>query len=408
MSGLSVSEPRISVSSRPRARSMRSVKTWPRSGSTPSWASSIAAKAKLRPFVGFASDRHRFRGAQKITRALRHDPLLAGNERNLAGALQGNDTVVNLAGEQAQREADDARRMGAHALDRQIGLAGVGWTKDGPDKAVTRGGHGANLAQAPRSASGRLIYLTLTLFNHDNGNRGEGVARGRFLGHRGPCRWTCVQSGGTREGLLWPAPARPPSAAAASAFATSTLSSIWARRGSRGAGGAGWRRFGLLCASVAFIAPTPFEPLPAAPADQVGAAEAIQFRDIAIAPIGAGSRTGGRMAPGTLVEPLTSAPDRPNIELFAKLGGGDSVASMLARSGVSYAEAGEAARLIGSAVPGGVIPGTSFSIRLGRRSPSGVRPIERIALRAGLDLNLTLTRRGRRLQPHHQPHRGRQ
>jgi len=147
----------------------------------------------------------------------------------------------------------------------------------------------------------------------------------------------------------------------------------------------------LLCATVAFIAPTPFEALPAAPADKVGAAEAIQYRDIAIAPLGAGSRTGGRMAANALVEPLTTAPDRPNIELFAKLGNGDSVANMLARAGVSYSEAGEAARLIGSAVPGGVIPGTSFSIKLGRRSPSGVRPIERIALRAGLDLNVALT-----------------
>ena len=46
ISGFNVAEPRISVSSRPRARSIRSVKTWPRSGSLPSWASSIAAKAK--------------------------------------------------------------------------------------------------------------------------------------------------------------------------------------------------------------------------------------------------------------------------------------------------------------------------------------------------------------------------
>jgi murein DD-endopeptidase MepM/ murein hydrolase activator NlpD len=147
----------------------------------------------------------------------------------------------------------------------------------------------------------------------------------------------------------------------------------------------------VLCATVAFIAPTPFDPLPAAPAEKVGPAEAMQYRDIAIAPLGAGSRTGGRMAANALVEPLASAPDRPIIELFAKLGEGDNVANMLARSGVSYAEAGEAARLIASAVPGGVIPGTSFSIKLGRRSPSGVRPIERIALRAGLDLNVALT-----------------
>jgi len=147
----------------------------------------------------------------------------------------------------------------------------------------------------------------------------------------------------------------------------------------------------LLCATVAFIAPAPFEALPAAPAHQVGSAEAAQYRDIAISPLGAGSRTGGRMAANTLVEPLAQAPDRPNIELFAKLGSGDSVAGLLVRSGVSYAEASHAARLIASAVPGGVIPGTSFSILLGRRSPSGVRPIERIALRAGLDLNVALT-----------------
>lgn len=147
----------------------------------------------------------------------------------------------------------------------------------------------------------------------------------------------------------------------------------------------------LLCATVAFIAPAPFEAVPTAPADQVGAVEAIQYRDIAISPLGAGARTGGRMAANALVEPLSQAPDRPNIELFAKLGGGDSVANMLARSGVAYAEAGEAARLIASAVSGGVISGTSFSIKLGRRSPSGVRPIERIALRAGLDLNVILT-----------------
>jgi len=122
-----------------------------------------------------------------------------------------------------------------------------------------------------------------------------------------------------------------------------------------------------------------------------GAAEAIQFRETAIAPLGAGSRTGGRMAANALVEPLTQAPDRPTIELFAKLGAGDTIANLLARSGVGYAEAGEAARLIGSAAPGGIAQGTSLSIRLGRRSPSGVRPVERIALRVGLDLNLAVT-----------------
>ncbi len=43
--GLSASEPRIIVSSRPRRRSSRSVKTCPRSGSVPSCASSSPTKA---------------------------------------------------------------------------------------------------------------------------------------------------------------------------------------------------------------------------------------------------------------------------------------------------------------------------------------------------------------------------
>ena len=145
-----------------------------------------------------------------------------------------------------------------------------------------------------------------------------------------------------------------------------------------------------LFALLALIAPMPFAPLPAANAGQVGLDEAEQFRGIAISPLGDGSETGVRMAANGLVEPLAEAPDRPFIELFARLGSGDSIARLLNRSGVGYAEAGEAARLIAS-VPGGIRPGTSLSIKLGRREPSGIRPIERIAFRAGLERDVTLT-----------------
>jgi murein DD-endopeptidase MepM/ murein hydrolase activator NlpD len=145
-----------------------------------------------------------------------------------------------------------------------------------------------------------------------------------------------------------------------------------------------------LCATLALIAPVPFERLPAAPADRIGPTEAEEIQEMAISPLGSGSRTGGRMTANALVEPLTFVPDRPSIELFARLGSGDSVADLLARSGASYAEAAEAERLIASAVPGGVAPGANFSIRLGRKSPGGARPIERIALRAGLDRNVLL------------------
>ncbi|HEY0628332.1 MAG TPA: M23 family metallopeptidase [Sphingomicrobium sp.] len=145
-----------------------------------------------------------------------------------------------------------------------------------------------------------------------------------------------------------------------------------------------------LCALVAFLAPAPFEPL-IPMADRIGSSEAERYGELAVSPIAQGSTTGVRMAANALVEPLAEAPDRPFVELFAKLSRGDSVARLLVRSGVSYAEAAAAARVIATAVPRGVAPGTSLELKLGRRAPSGVRPIERIAFRAGLDLNVTLT-----------------
>lgn len=147
----------------------------------------------------------------------------------------------------------------------------------------------------------------------------------------------------------------------------------------------------LMVAAMASIAPRPFEPLPATPSDRVSAGEAEQYREMTIAPLGAGSGTGGRMAANAMVEPLAYAPDRPSMELFARLGSGDGIAKMLVRTGASYSDADEAARTIKSALPNGIAAGTSIAIKLGRRSPSGIRPIERMAFRAGLDLNVVLS-----------------
>src|SRR4029453_5358443 len=101
-----------------------------------------------------------------------------------------------------------------------------------------------------------------------------------------------------------------------------------------------------LCALVAFLAPAPFEALPAMPANRIEAPEAEQFREIAISTLASGSETGVRMDASALVEPLAAAPDRPFIELFARLGSGDSVAQLLSRSDVGYADAGEDARVV--------------------------------------------------------------
>ena len=100
--GRMVAAPSTSVSSRPRRLSMRSVKTWPRSRSAPSWISSIATNATSRS-RGIAStvetQKRGFGGlifSSPVTSAtvLRADALDA--------------LVVDLAREQPQRQADDA------------------------------------------------------------------------------------------------------------------------------------------------------------------------------------------------------------------------------------------------------------------------------------------------------------
>ena len=68
-------------------------------------------------------------------------------------ALHRDDPVVDLARQQPQRKADDARRMAAHPLDREVGLAGVGGPENGPDRCVgTRAPSITNVAARAPSA----------------------------------------------------------------------------------------------------------------------------------------------------------------------------------------------------------------------------------------------------------------
>jgi len=161
-----------------------------------------------------------------------------------------------------------------------------------------------------------------------------------------------------------------------------------------------WRglgTLGALCLGVAMLAPG-FAPLPGGRAEPLGEAEFDQLQALAITPLANGARTGRRMAETNLVEPLSSAPERPRIELFAKLGQNDSMVRLLGRSGASYADAAQAGALIAAAAPGGIAPDTSVAITLGRRVGGGSRPIERLALRASLDLKIALVRDGAALR----------
>jgi murein DD-endopeptidase MepM/ murein hydrolase activator NlpD len=115
-----------------------------------------------------------------------------------------------------------------------------------------------------------------------------------------------------------------------------------------------------------------------------------QWQALGIAPLSAGGRTGLRLVATEAVEPIEFAPDRPTLELTLPLNSGDSVGALLTRAGATYADAGNASALIASAHPA-ILPGTRVSVVLGARTGSG-RSIERVALRAGLGMNLEVAR----------------
>src|SRR3546814_10866544 len=69
------------------------------------------------------------------------------------------------------------------------------------------------------------------------------------------------------------------------------------------------------------------------------AADFNEARAQMIVPLALGADTGRHMAATDAVRPLAQAPERPQIELAATLGNGDSFARLLERSGVGRAEA---------------------------------------------------------------------
>ena len=80
---------------------------------------------------GVGLRRHRLDRAHAVARRRRDDLLLAGDQRHLVGADPRHDAVIDLAGEQAERQADHAGRVAEHPLDGEMGLAGIGRSEDG-------------------------------------------------------------------------------------------------------------------------------------------------------------------------------------------------------------------------------------------------------------------------------------
>ena len=159
-----------------------------------------------------------------------------------------------------------------------------------------------------------------------------------------------------------------------------------------------------LCAAALSFAPS-LEPLPGHVDAPLAGSEWDEARAQGIAPLGLGADTGRRMAGNDLVRALAEAPERPSIELSAMLGDGDAFEHVLQRAGVSRADAGAAATLLGGAVPlDDIQPGTRIQLTLGRRGSRMVaRPLDRVALRARFDLNVTIARAGGSLAMTRQP-----
>ncbi len=82
--------------------------------------------------------RHGLDGRDPKARIGRLDLLFAGDEGDGLDPDLVDHLVVDLAGEEPQRQSDHAARMRDHALDGEEGLAGIGRPQHGGDAGAAR------------------------------------------------------------------------------------------------------------------------------------------------------------------------------------------------------------------------------------------------------------------------------
>ncbi|TPE65054.1 M23 family peptidase [Sandaracinobacter neustonicus] len=156
-----------------------------------------------------------------------------------------------------------------------------------------------------------------------------------------------------------------------------------------------WRGFATLgalaAAALALGSNVPLLPGPV-PGKQPEALQA-ESRAIGIGPLAQGSRSAPRAAPTPLARRLAEAPERPRVELSANVGSGGLEAA-LRRAGVGRDDLDRLfSELRGVASPGGVKPGTSLNLVLGRRESKAVaRPLEYLAFRANFETKVEARR----------------
>lgn len=112
-----------------------------------------------------------------------------------------------------------------------------------------------------------------------------------------------------------------------------------------------------------------------------------------ILPLAMGSDTGKRVPATRAVTRLAEPPERPRIELSARVGG-DGLAGALRRAGLSREDLDAVLGLVSGAIdPGRVASGTELELVMGRRETRTVpRPLEHLGFRAAFELRLEVVR----------------
>jgi murein DD-endopeptidase MepM/ murein hydrolase activator NlpD len=149
-----------------------------------------------------------------------------------------------------------------------------------------------------------------------------------------------------------------------------------------------------LCALTLLLAPGFENPIYGTVPPKLTGADWDATRAQSIQPLAMGATTGYRVAASRLVSPLTDTPERPSINVDAKLASGDALLGLLQRTGVGKSDASAVGSLITKAMALSEIqPGTMLDLTLGRRlDKSQPRPLENLSFRARFDLKVELSR----------------
>jgi murein DD-endopeptidase MepM/ murein hydrolase activator NlpD len=153
-----------------------------------------------------------------------------------------------------------------------------------------------------------------------------------------------------------------------------------------------WRGVATLAALIAWalLLGPGIEPLPAGLPRPPAVTIREQWDATGVGSLAEGSKSGTRMAAGSNVEPIAAAPERALIDVFATVGA-DGLARSLARIGASTGDAIQVESLV-RGEGGRIAPGTGVAVVLGRKGAAGLRPIEKLELRTGLNMRMRIER----------------